>query len=373
MTGLPVWEDGTGSSLPSLRGEIAADICVVGLGGSGLSCIGELQRLGASVVGLDAGIIGGGAAGRNGGFLLAGVAEFHHDAVAMYGRERASALYRRTLAELDRMTAETPSAIRRTGSLRIAEDDIELADCAAQLACMQGDNLPAREYDGSEGCGLLIPTDGSFQPLLRCRLLARQAVANGATLFENSRAVDIRGDRVATEHGSVRCRQVVVAVDGRLDTMLPELAGRVRSARLQMIATGPVPEVDIPRPVYRRWGYDYWQQLPDRRIVLGGLRDQWEEVEWTDHAVVTDTLQAGLERVLRERIGISAPITHRWAGIVGYTPSGLPIVDEVRPSVWAIGGYNGTGNVVGALCGRGVAQLALTGASELLTELRTDA
>ncbi|MEN9933788.1 MAG: hypothetical protein RLZZ387_367, partial [Chloroflexota bacterium] len=32
----------------------------------------------------------------------------------------------------------------------------------------------------------------------------------------------------------------------------------------------------------------------------------------------------------------------------------------------AAGGYSGTGNVVGALCGRGLAQLTATGGSELL-------
>jgi hypothetical protein len=39
--------------------------------------------------------VAGGAAGRNGGFLLAGLAAFHHDAVAAHGRARARALYAR--------------------------------------------------------------------------------------------------------------------------------------------------------------------------------------------------------------------------------------------------------------------------------------
>src|SRR4051794_34146373 len=84
----PVWEDGGWHGLPRLRGDVAADVCVVGLGGSGLSAVGELRRLGASVVGVDAGAVAGGAAGRNGGFLLAGSSEFYHDAVAVYGHER---------------------------------------------------------------------------------------------------------------------------------------------------------------------------------------------------------------------------------------------------------------------------------------------
>ena len=70
---------------------------------------------------------------------------------------------------------------------------------------------------------------------------------------------------------------------------------------------------------------------------------------------------------LREHLRVSAPITHRWAASVGYTDTGLPIIHEVRPNVWALGGYNGTGNVVGALCGRAIAE-HLAGRSELLKD-----
>src|SRR5947207_138096 len=67
-----VWEDapGGGLDLPALGGEIEADVCVVGLGGSGLAAVRALTALGTRVVGLDAGEVACGAAGRNGGFLL---------------------------------------------------------------------------------------------------------------------------------------------------------------------------------------------------------------------------------------------------------------------------------------------------------------
>jgi hypothetical protein len=52
-------------------------------------------------------------------------------------------------------------------------------------------------------------------------------------------------------------------------------------------------------------------------------------------------------------------VTHRWAASVGYTGSGLPFLGEVRDRVWAAGGYCGTGNVIGALCGRAAAARAL--------------
>lgn len=365
--GLPVWTVGVPPlGLAPLVGTVDADACVVGLGGSGLSCIGELHRLGARVVGIDAATVGGGAAGRNGGFLLAGIAAFHHEAADSHGRERAVRAWRLTLEELERIAAETPDAVRRTGTLRIAIDDEELADCQAQLAVMREDRLPVEWYEGWEGRGLIFPRDGSFQPLLRCRQLATRAIAAGARLFEQTRAVEISGDGVVTAAGRVRAPITIVAVDGGLERVIPELAGRVRTVRLQMIGTAPATDVHYERPVYSRYGLDYWQQLADGRIALGGFRDVGGDEEWTHDARPSEAVQQALEQCLRERVRTRAPITHRWAASVSYTPDGLPVVEEVRPGVWATGAYNGTGNVVGALCGRAAAQLAVSGRTELL-------
>ena len=364
--GTPVWDVGLAPELPRLEDTVEADVCVVGLGGSGLVCVAELQRLGARVVGVEAGRVGGGAAGRNGGFLLAGLAPFYHDAVTTFGREAARALYRLTLDELDRIEQETPALVSRRGSLRIAESDEELTDCARQLDALRADGLPAERYEGPEGSGLLIQGDGTFQPLARCRALAARAVADGARLFERSPVARIDASRVYTERGVVRAPHIVVAVDGCLERLLPELAPRVRTARLQMLATEPTTEICLTRPVYARWGYDYWQQRPDGAIALGGARDIAGETEWTTNATPTAMVQAALERRLREGLGVHAPISHRWAASVGYTADGLPVVEQVRAGVWAVGGYSGTGNVIGALLGRGMARWLRAGDDALV-------
>lgn len=352
----PVWAQRQWPPLPRLRGAVEAEVCVVGLGGSGLAAIGELLDLGVGVVGVDAGTVGGGAAGRNGGFLLAGTAAFHHRAETVLGIDRAAALYRLTLDELDRIWLETPQAVRRTGSLRIASSDEEVDDCRAQLASLREAGLPAAPYKGPEGVGLRFPLDGAMQPLLRCRLLASQARRRRAPLFEYSPATEITGSRVVTREGQVRCNSVIVAVDGMLERLLPELGGRVRTARAQMLATAPAFEIDVTQPVYARWGREYWQQLADRRIALGGFRDVGGDDEWTDQAHPTTPVQRALETFLRTGLGVRAPVTHRWAGLIAFTDDKLPIVEEVRDGVWAAGAYSGTGNVLGAICGRALAR-----------------
>ncbi len=327
-----------------------------------MSAVQELLRRGVEVIGIDAGTVAGGAAGRNGGFLLAGGAEYHHDGVARWGRERAVRIYHQTLDEIDRFVADFPDLVRRIGSRRVTTSPEEIDDCRTQLRIMQEDGLPVEWVDDEFSTGLFIPSDAVFQPLARCRRMAEAAVAGGARLFEHTSAIGIGNGVVETPHGNVRADHVIVAVDGRLEKLLPELAGRVRTVRLQMLATAPVTGLVIPSAMYARYGFEYWQQLPDGRIALGGLRDRFGESEETDNAVPSEELQQELERVLREEIGAAdAVITHHWAGAVGYTPDYLPIVEEVRPRVWAIGGYSGTGNLVGAICGRGVVSLALDG------------
>jgi gamma-glutamylputrescine oxidase len=365
MINSSIWGEEERLSLPVLGGDVEGDVCVVGLGGSGLACVRELIEGGRRVIGIDATGVAAGAAGRNGGFLLGGLAMFHHDAVTRLGREKAVGIYEQTLNEIDRMIAETPSAIRRVGSLRIAASAGEEDDCTRQLEQMRRDRLPVEAYAGSEGAGLFFPADAAYDPAMRCRALARDACTAGARLYERTPAVSIEEGRVTTPNGRVHADRIVVAVDGRLELILPELSRRVRSVRLQMLATAPAANTHIQRPTYSRWGLDYWQQRADRRVVLGGCRDVGGADEFTTDDRPTEKVQEALTALLRERLHVDAEITHRWAATVGYTQTGLPILEQVRPRVWAVGAYSGTGNVIGALCGRAVAEIITRGRSDL--------
>jgi glycine/D-amino acid oxidase-like deaminating enzyme len=366
---IPVWDDRTWRAPAAQSSDISADVCVIGLGGSGLTAISELLSLGRRVVGIDAADVAAGAAGRNGGFLLGGTADFHHDAVATIGHARALRIHQLTLEEIRRIADQAPWTVRFPGSLRIAESDEEFEDCARQRDAMRADDIPVEDYSGPFGRGLFFPGDASFNPLARCRALALRNIEHGAQLFSRTRALSFAAHKVVTEHGRIRCDQVIVAVDGRLESLVPELLGTVRTARLQMLATAPTTEVSIPCPVYARYGFDYYQQTTDGSVALGGGRDKSVESEWTTENEPSEFIQNYLERVLREKIGVRAPISHRWAANVSYTFDGLPVLAEVRPGVWAIGGYSGTGNAIGALCGRAAAHLASGDTTEFATLL----
>jgi gamma-glutamylputrescine oxidase len=371
---IPVWDDHEWKPLPRLEGTVRADVCVIGLGGSGLAALEELAALGVSAVGLDAGAVGAGAAGRNGGFLLAGLAKFFHESVAQFGEATAVAIHRLTADEIQRQAREMPDLIRLTGSLRLAADAKELADCQRHLAALRAGGLAAEPYTGPEGEGILLATDGVMQPLRRVRTMALGLRARGVPLYEGSPVRGLAPGSVVTEAGTVLCGTVIAAVDGRLEKIFPELGPRVRTARLQMLATAPAPEVNFPRPIYWRYGFEYWQQLPDRTVALGGFRDHALKAEWTHEVEPTGFIQGRLENFLREHLKVQALVTHRWAASVAYTADGLPVLEQVRERIWAVGAYSGTGNIVGALSARAAARLACGQPSdwaELLEKAKT--
>jgi len=257
------------------------------------------------------------------------------------------------------MREAAPGIVRQTGSLRIADDEAELADCEEQYRQMVADDLAVERYEGSEGRGLLFPDDCVCDPLERCRMLARRAQELGARLYERSAARSFTATSVSTSAGTVSCQRVIVAVDGGLERLVPEVAGMVRTARLQMLATAPLDKTVFERPVYRRYGYEYYQQLPDGRLALGGFRDRGGEGEWTHDSEPAERIQALLDGFLRDELRIDAPVTHRWAASVGFSTTPLPLLTTVRGGAVVLGGYSGTGNVVGSLLGRAAVAAAL--------------
>lgn len=367
----PRWDDHDWSPLPQLREDLDVEVCVVGLGGTGLSCISEALTLGAtSVVGIDLRDVGAGAAGRNGGLLLSGPVDFHHDAVERLGRERTLQITALTNEELQRIDRETPGVVRITGSLRIAADAAERDDCARQFSAMRADGLPVERYEGPEGSGLLFPTDAVMQPLRRCRMLAASLQARGARLFGGTAAKSIEPGRVRTEAQTITARHVIVCVDGKLEWLFPELLSSVRTARLQMLASAPELPLRFPRPVSTRYGFDYWQQLPDGSVLLGGGRDLVLDDEWTTDDTPSAKVQDYLTRTLRERLGVKGEVTHRWAASVAFTDTGLPLIESLGGGVTVLGAYSGTGNLIGAVLGRGAARLALRDDDALVAPFR---
>lgn len=368
---LPAWK-----SRAPLTGTVHADACVIGLGGSGLAAAEDLAARGLSVVGIDAHRIAGGAAGRNGGFLSCGgamgLASF--EAGSTVPLESRQQLYLDTRAELEYLQDRLGSkVVRRTGSLALAglpgpamyagharDASTYLAHLHAERDALASMGVLVRDYDGELGQGYFNPDTASVNPVRRAFEVAA-ALPRSVRLYEHSPVTDVRAGAVTTRDGVVRAPVIVVAVDGKLDVLLPQLAELVRTVRLQMLTTAPIAVGRLSCGVSYRDDFEWAQQDPAGRLLMGGGRDRFAAAEETLNDQPTEQVQRWIERAASRVAGQPVQVTHRWAASVGYTADRRALCIEVDDGVVACGGYSGSGNLVGPVAARAAVALAVDG------------
>jgi gamma-glutamylputrescine oxidase len=354
----PYWLSEPAEPLARLDGGPRPDVAVIGAGVTGCSCALTLAEGGLRVRVYEARRVASGASGRNGGFALRGGAMSYAKARERFGPEAANAFWRFTERYVDRMEELAGDALRRVGSLRLADDE-ELDDLRTEYEALREDGLDADWIDELDPpldrlyrAAIRHPRDGSLQPARWVRRLAARAVAAGAEIVEEWRVESL--DEFDVD-------RVVICTDGYTSGLVPELDEAIRPVRGQVIATEPIGRVLYACPHYARRGFDYWQQTPDLRLVLGGRRDKSPDLEHTNEEAVTDPIQNELTAFAAELVGEQPRVTHRWAGIFGATEDDLPLVGPVpgREGVWVAAGYSGHGNVLGLACGELVGEAVL--------------
>ena len=356
----PYWLEEPSLPRPETKLDGRADVAIVGAGVTGCSAALRLAEARLRVRVHDARGIAEGASGRNGGFALGGGAARYDVARETYGAEAAAAYWRWTNEALDRMAELAGDALRCPGSYRLAADEEERDDIRLEYGALREDGFEAEWLDDVPGGAagrfhgaISQPHGGSIQPARFVRRLAGLAAPAGAEFREHDRVEDVE---------ALEADRVLVATDGYGHGLVPELADLIWPTRGQVVVSEPLDRVLYDRPHYARQGFDYWQQLPDGRILLGGFRDVSILDELTDVEVTTPTIQSSLESYLDELAGEEVEVTHRWAGIFGLTQDLLPLVGQVPGRdgrVWVAGGYSGHGNVLGFACGRLVADAML--------------
>ena len=380
---------------PRLDGSRKADVAVIGAGFSGLAAALQLAQSGASVVVLEAGEVGWGASGRNGGQVIPGLKWDPDELVAMFGADAGEQLVRFAggapdrvfdLIERHRIDCEA----RRCGWIQPTFADADNNLAARRVEQWQRRGAPVSILDREAACrlvgspiyrgGWIDRRAGSVQPLSYARGLARAAQQAGAQVCANSRVVGLARNggrwRVTTVQGAeVSAENVLVATNGYSDGLWPRLRRSVIAANSFQVATERLPD-QLRRTVLpeghvasdTRKLLLYYRADHDGRLIMGGRGTFREPLGSSDY------------RHLESVIGLVFPqlkgtrCEFRWSGRVALTRDHLPHVHRPAPGLTIFLGYNGRGIAMATALGTLVAaNLTAADANPLplpITEIR---
>jgi sarcosine oxidase subunit beta len=354
-----------------------ADVVVVGGGIVGVASAYYLARAGKRVALFDKGAIAGEASGRNGGHLSPTI-----DGAWAPLAKLALDIWPKLVEEID-----GPTEFCRAGGLYIvvADDPTEPADLLAYrhergfiAELVPPDEcrklLPglSNEIKG----GVLSPRHGHVNPILTTKSLARAGAHIGVSLRLHTevRGISVRGgvvEGVETDDGAVAA-PIVVDAAGPWAARIAAMAGvvcPVSPRRIQILLSE-----GMPRLTDLVWGGNglYARQARSGQLHFGSAGPPWESpVLDINRDVSPTTMQRTAKLMLELMPGIAdLRILRTWAGTIGPTPDGMPILeacdghDGPRGFIIATG-FGGNGFVTGPAVGKVVAELVTRGESHV--------
>jgi gamma-glutamylputrescine oxidase len=374
---------GTPTHREMLRGEIRADVAVLGGGIAGCSAALHLAKRGFRVALLEARGVGYGASGRSGGQTIFGLAAGQQALTAKVGRDDARRLFDLSIEALDL----TQSLIRdyaidcdyHANHVHVATKPRQLRELDewarelhqdygyASAQILNRGELQAHVRSERYLGGLIDSRSGHLHPLKYTQGVARAAESAGAKIFENSQVLRYEDGSEVTVHtaqGSVRCAHLVLCGNVYLGAVAPSLARRILGVGTYIIATEPLGEerarallpsnaaiADI------NWILDYFRRSADHRLLFGG------RVSYS--AVQPPRLAESMrKRMLRTFPALDdVKVAYAWGGYLDITMSRAPNFGRLAPNVYYVQGFSGHGMSLTGLAGKLLAE-AVAGTAE---------
>lgn len=366
----------------ALRGDVTADVCIVGGGYTGLSAALHLAEAGFSVVLLEAHRVGFGASGRNGGQLGSAQRMDQEDLEKLVGTDDATKLW--DLAEDAKALVKSLISHHDIdcdlkpgiATLGFSENECaELHTHAAHLKTTYGYEqielldpeagralCPSPAYAG----GYLDTGAAHLHPLNYALGLADAAIAAGLRLHENTEVLGIEeGARVTvrTGHGSVTADHAILACNGYLGDLNRKVAARVMPINNFIAATEPL-GTEAAKVLAQdvavadtKFVVNYFRLSADGRLLFGG----GESYGYRFPADIAAKVRKPMVEIfphLRD-----ARIDYAWGGTLAITLRRMPYLARVAPNILSASGYSGHGVGTATHAGQLMAQ-AIQGEAE---------
>jgi len=374
----PYWLVNKHVSFPALKHDMHTDVAVIGAGITGASVCYWLSGK-CKVVLLEEDTIASKASGRNAGFLLTGTSEYYNKAIQRYGHAKAKAVWKITQQNHDLLERQIfdyeECDHKRSGSYLVAASKREMQDLVESADLLRKDGFNYKLINEGEINTLLSSKsfhgaafnsrDGEVNPVKLVGALISKAKDNGTQIFEKTVVKRIiaqkDGFSVKTNHVTVNSDFVVLATNAYTPMLHSYFKRKIMPVRGQMLATNPLGK-RFDGVFYANYGYEYWRQTPDGRILAGGFRELDFSGEKGYRMVTTKNIQKRLEKMLHQ-LSLEFNVEHRWSGIMGFSKDHLPIIGSLpdTKNLLVSAGYSGHGLGFAFVAGRMISETVING------------
>ena len=373
-------------NVKSLQSNATCDVAIIGGGYTGLSSAYHLAKeFNIDVRILEAGHIGWGASGRNGGFCtMGGTFISSENQIKKFGLEETKKFYRAQIEAVelvaDILSEEKIDAQRQgEGEMVVAEKPSHFESLKEECKfnrdilgidsrMISKDEFRQTHYDAPHQHGALIqyPSFG-LHPLRYCQGLAQAAGRQGAKLHSHSKVIRWRKENgnhvLETAHGSIMAKQVIVACNGFMpESLNSKINARILPLQSQIIVTRPLNSNELEAhkwisetpAINSRNVYHYYRMLPEKRLMIGGRADTKGTVQGAQKTA--KELHDSMGELWPEWRNIE--VEYDWRGLVCFTSKLRPSIGRMPDdlSIYFGFGYHGNGVNNATWAGREIAR-----------------
>ncbi len=371
-------------------GDMDVDVAIVGGGYTGLGAAIELAAQGVETAVFEAGRIGDGASGRNGGQWHRGQRLDPNTLRQMVGGDAARQLWdmaEDAWADLYFLIRSREIKCDHHGGLihawhrphfetedRAYVESLKAWGLSDRLSFM--DRAETAECLGTDVYygGMFDVGGGHLHPLKLVLGMASVAEADGAKLYENSdvKRFEQMSDGVRLHLGNattVTCRKLLLCGNGLMEGLSQTIDTRVLPIQNFMLATAPLDDPAIlPKGLAvsdSRFVVNYFRKTRDNRLIFGGGEGYGTGLPRD----IAKIVRRNMLKIYPQLANVE--ITHAWGGTLAVTQTRAPFVRQLSSDVFVSAGYSGQGVVLAPYFGKLLAR-AVTGDArdvELLSRL----